>query len=85
MSTIAVVIPCFRVKNQIETVLGGIGPEVSRIYVVDDACPESTGKYVEEAVDDERIRVLYHEQNGGVGAAVITGYRQAAADGAETA
>jgi glycosyltransferase involved in cell wall biosynthesis len=83
MSTIAVVIPCFRVKNQIETVLGGIGPEVSRIYVVDDACPESTGKYVEEAVDDERIRVLYHEQNGGVGAAVITGYRQAAADGAE--
>ncbi len=57
MSTIAVVIPCFRVKKQIEAVLGGIGPEVSRIYVVDDACAESTGKYGEETVEDERDRV----------------------------
>jgi glycosyltransferase involved in cell wall biosynthesis len=82
VSTVAAVIPCFRVKKQISAVLGAIGPEVSRIYVVDDACPEGTGRHVEETIDDERVQVLYREQNGGVGAAVITGYRQAASDGA---
>lgn len=82
-SSVAVVIPCFRVKKHVTALIGAIGPEVSRIYVVDDACPEGTGKHVEEMVDDERVQVLYRETNGGVGAAVITGYRQALADGAE--
>jgi glycosyltransferase involved in cell wall biosynthesis len=82
MSSIAVVIPCFRVKKHISAVIGSLGSEVSRIYVVDDACPEATGKFVEETVDDDRVQVLYQEQNGGVGAAVIAGYRQAVADGA---
>ncbi len=79
---IAVVIPCFRVKSHVLSVISAIGPEVARIYVVDDACPEGSGRYVEEACDDERVRVLYREENGGVGAAVISGYRQAVSDGA---
>ena len=36
---IAVVLPCFRVKDRIAGVLAGVGPEVSTIWVVDDACP----------------------------------------------
>ena len=79
---IAVVIPCFRVKSHVLSVISAIGPEVARIYVVDDACPEGSGRYVEEACDDERVQVLYREENGGVGAAVISGYRQAVSDGA---
>jgi hypothetical protein len=40
---ICVVIPCFRVSGQILRVLSRIGPEVLRIYVVDDCCPEGSG------------------------------------------
>ena len=77
---IAVVIPAYRVKAQLSGVLAVIGPECSAIYVVDDACPEGSGATA-EASPDRRVRVLRHERNRGVGAATLTGYRQALADG----
>jgi glycosyltransferase involved in cell wall biosynthesis len=80
---IAVVIPCFRVRAQILDVLAQMGSECWRIYVVDDACPEKTGLLVTEQVGDPRVKVLFHENNQGVGGAVMTGYRQAIADGAQ--
>jgi len=80
---IAVVIPCYRSKLQILGVLAEIGAEVWRVYVIDDACPEGTGKYVEEERKDSRIRVIFHEFNRGVGGAVITGYLAAIEDGAD--
>lgn len=75
-------IPCYRVREQITGVLTSVPPECSLIYVIDDKCPEQTGRYVQEHSSDPRVRVLFHEQNRGVGGAVITGYRQAVADGA---
>ncbi len=80
---IGVVIPCYRVTEQILSVLAAIGPEVGSIYVVDDACPESSGRFVQERVHDSRVRVLFRPENGGVGAAVMTGYRAALAEGCE--
>lgn len=71
---IAVIIPCFRVKTHILEVLNGIGPEVDEIYVVDDGCPEGSGKYVEENSKDPRLSVLYNQKNMGVGGAVKAGY-----------
>jgi len=79
---IAVVIPCYRVKAQIAAVLAAIGPEVWRIYVVDDCCPELSGDHVQAQSKDSRLHVLRHATNQGVGGAVKTGYRQAIADGA---
>lgn len=81
-SRIAVVIPCYRVHDQILSVLQSIGPECAAIYVVDDACPEGTGKQVREQCQDPRVRVCFHDTNQGVGAAVMTGYRAALKDGA---
>jgi dolichol-phosphate mannosyltransferase len=80
---IAVVVPCYRTRRQILDVLSRIDTSVSRIYVVDDACPEGTGDLVEKSLVDDRVRVLRHERNLGVGAAVVTGYRAALADGAQ--
>lgn len=80
---IAVVIPCYRVRDRVLAVLERIGPEVDRIYVVDDGCPQKTGLHVESHCRDPRVRVLQHERNRGVGAAVLTGYRAAIADGVE--
>lgn len=79
---IAVVIPSYRVARHIGGVLAGIGADVDSVYVVDDACPEGTGDWVERNVHDPRVRVLRHEVNKGVGGAVLTGYSQAISDGA---
>lgn len=80
---IAVVIPCYKVTRHVLAVINSIGAEVSKIYVVDDACPDGSGRYVEEHCLDQRVVVIYHECNQGVGGAVMTGYRAAIADGAE--
>lgn len=74
---IAVVIPCFKVANSILDVIASIGPEVEAIYVVDDACPQFSGKLVQEKCNDPRVSVVFHSTNQGVGGAVITGYRTA--------
>ncbi len=82
---IAAVIPCYRERNHILDVITAIGPEVGRIYVVDDACPDATGKFVQEQASDPRLKVLFHAVNQGVGGATITGYREALADGFDIA
>lgn len=80
---IAVIIPSYKVKNHISGVLASIGSEVERIYVVDDACPEHSGEFVSKNTTDQRVKVIYHTKNKGVGGAVMTGYQQAIADGAK--
>ncbi|MFT3818912.1 MAG: glycosyltransferase family 2 protein [Rubrivivax sp.] len=80
---VAVVIPCFKVKAHILSVLNGIGPEVARIFVVDDACPDASGDFVEHHCRDARVRVLRHANNLGVGGAVMTGYRAALDEGCD--
>lgn len=80
---IAVVIPCYRVKDHILEVIEGIGPEVSKIYVVDDACPDGSGKFVQKNSKDKRLSFIFHEENQGVGGAVISGYKAAYADGSD--
>ena len=80
--TIAVVVPCFRVKGEILGVLAAMPPAVGAVYCVDDGCPDRTGAFVEANVADPRVTVLYNPQNRGVGGAMITGYRRALADGA---
>lgn len=77
---IAVVIPCFKVKSQILDVISNIGPEVDRIYVVDDCCPQNSGAYVKENCSDDRVVVLYNPVNLGVGGAVMNGYSAAIHD-----
>jgi len=80
---LAVVIPAYRVRTHILDVIKRIGPEVSRIYVIDDACPEESGSHVEQHVADPRVRVLRNATNQGVGGATIVGMSQAAADGTD--
>ena len=77
---IAVAIPCYKVTRHVLGVIAAIGPAVERIYAVDDACPDGSGKFIEEYNHDERVRVLYHPKNRGVGGAVVTAYQAALAD-----
>lgn len=77
---IAVVVPCYKVTKHVVSVLARIGPEVERIYAVDDACPDKSGDFIESNCSDPRVTVIRHEVNKGVGGAVISGYRAALAD-----
>lgn len=79
---VAVVIPCYKVSRHILGLLDRIGPECASIVVVDDDCPEGSGRLVETRCRDPRVKVIYHTRNLGVGAAVMTGYRAALAIGA---
>ena len=74
---IAVVVPSYRVTSHVVETLSEIGTEVSYIFVVDDACPDGSGKLVQEKVSDSRVKVIFHEENLGVGGAMITGYKAA--------
>ncbi len=79
--SIAVVIPSYKVTRHILGVIAAIGPEVARIYVVDDCCPDGSGDFVAAGCADPRVRVLRHAANQGVGGAVMSGYRAAIEEG----
>lgn len=83
MPRIAVVVPCFKVVDAILEVLAGMPPGVSAIYVVDDACPQGSGRHVQAYCRDPRVSVLFNGANLGVGGAVMAGYRAALAAGAD--
>lgn len=83
LPVIACVVPAYKVNAHIDALLRAIGPEVARIYVVDDACPTGSGRHVEQNCSDPRVKVLFNEVNLGVGGAVLHGYRVAIAEGAE--
>lgn len=75
-NTIAVVIPCYNVAEIIADVVKSVPDIVSHIIVIDDKCPVRSGK-VAEGIRDERVTVIYHEKNQGVGGAVVSGYKKA--------
>jgi len=74
---VAVVIPSYKVTAHIVETIGEIGPEVAHIFIVDDDCPDGSGKLVEQEVKDKRVKVIFHTENQGVGGAMVTGYRAA--------
>jgi glycosyltransferase involved in cell wall biosynthesis len=78
----AVIIPAYKVSKQIVSVILGIPESIDHIIVIDDKCPENSGKKAEE-MGDRRVIVVYHEKNLGVGGATITGYQKAMELGAE--
>lgn len=80
---IAVVIPCFRVRDQIVQLVAQIGPEVDSIFVIDDKCPQGSGEYLSSVAADPRVKVISHAVNQGVGGAVVTGIRAALDSGAD--
>lgn len=81
MMRIAVAIPCYKVTQHVLGVISSIGPEVETIYAVDDACPDGSGRFIEEHNRDPRVRVLRNPENRGVGGAIVTAYKAAVEDG----
>jgi glycosyltransferase involved in cell wall biosynthesis len=78
--TVAVVVPAYDEEALVATTIKGVPDFVDRILVVDDASRDGTGAAA-RAAGDRRVEVLTHERNAGVGAAIVTGYERAVAEG----
>ena len=73
---IAVIIPCYKVKSKILKVVKTCLKCFDYIVCVDDKCPESSGMYVKNNFEkNNKIKVIFHKKNKGVGGAVKSGFK----------
>ncbi len=79
---IAVVVPAFNEAGWIAETVETMPAFVDHVVVVDDASCDATSA-VARAARSERVEVIRHAENRGVGAAIITGYKRARALGAD--
>ncbi|NOQ29782.1 MAG: glycosyltransferase [Helicobacteraceae bacterium] len=73
---ITVVIPTYKVRSHIENVVKSLPSFINNIIVVDDKCPQNSGVFVEE-LNLKKVTVIFHQENQGVGGAIVTGYKKA--------
>jgi glycosyltransferase involved in cell wall biosynthesis len=73
---VAVVVPAYNEEHLLGETIAGIPAFVDRIFVVDDCSTDATAATA-EAIADPRLRLIRHERNAGVGAAIVTGYQAA--------
>ena len=73
--SVAVVVPAYNEESLVTETVRGIPAFVDRILVVDDCSRDATAERA--AAADPRVEVIRHEQNAGVGAAIVTGYKRA--------
>lgn len=76
------VIPAYNEEKLIEDTLSSVPNYVDKILVVDDGSTDTTSQIVNNH-EDERVELIKHEQNKGVGAAIITGYKKSASEKAD--
>jgi glycosyltransferase involved in cell wall biosynthesis len=79
---LAVVIPAYKCADEIVETVTTIPEWVRQIVVVDDGSPDDLADRV-RGIGDARVRVVQHDRNKGVGAAFITGCREALDLGAD--
>lgn len=73
---IAAVVPAYKEERMISTVINTMPDFVDHIVIVDDCSPDRTSEIV-RASTDERVTLVRHEVNQGVGGAIITGHHTA--------
>jgi glycosyltransferase involved in cell wall biosynthesis len=76
---VVVVVPAYNEEKLITQVLETMPSLVDRVIVVDDASTDRTAEVLQHAQPRfrDRLKVIRHGRNGGVGAAIVTGYKAA--------
>src|SRR5690349_4553193 len=74
---VAAVVPAYRVRAHLERVVTTMPAIIDHTIVVDDACPERSHEVIAPLVG-ERLTIVQHEKNRGVGGAMKTGFAKAA-------
>jgi glycosyltransferase involved in cell wall biosynthesis len=80
---VAVVIPACNEADKIAATIRAVPGFVDHVLVVDDGSADATAAIARRAARrSQRIEVIAHDRNRGVGAAIVTGYARALALGA---
>ena len=77
--TIGMVVPAYNEELLIADTVKSIPDFVEKVYIVNDGSTDRTGVLM-QSYNHDRFFCITHRQNCGVGAAIISGYRQAIAD-----
>jgi glycosyltransferase involved in cell wall biosynthesis len=73
---ISVVVPCHNEETQIGTVIETMPNLVDKIIIIDDVSDDNTIEVVKKHMPkDDRIILIEHEKNQGVGGAIASGYK----------
>lgn len=82
LNRLSVVVPCFNERDSVEALLRKVRSELppAEIVIVDDASTDGSADAVAGLVDELRLTLIRHEQNGGKGAAVRTGLEAVTGD-----
>jgi glycosyltransferase involved in cell wall biosynthesis len=84
-NSVWVIIPCYNVVEQIESVIQNIGSEVTGIVAVNDGSKDETLKILESLKSDKRLYVIQNDSNLGVGGSTKRGFEFAFSHGASIA
>jgi glycosyltransferase involved in cell wall biosynthesis len=76
--SICVVVPAYNESTQIANVIQTMPEFVDKIVVVDDASQDNTVEVVKQQQNEiDKIEIIQHESNQGVGGAISSGYKWA--------
>ena len=76
--SVCVVAPAYNEETQIGNVIETMPEYVDKIVIVDDASPDKTVEVVKQYVKtSDRIVLIEHSKNQGVGGAIVSGYKWA--------
>ena len=72
---IGVVVPAYNEELLIQETLEGFPDYIDRIFVIDDGSRDTTPEIIKQRQKtDQRIEVILHETNQGLGQSLIDGY-----------
>jgi glycosyltransferase involved in cell wall biosynthesis len=75
--TVAVVVPAYNEEKLIAQTLNSLPDLVDKVIVVNDASVDATAMVVKELAEkNEKITLVEHVENQGVGGAIVTGYKK---------
>jgi glycosyltransferase involved in cell wall biosynthesis len=74
--SVCVVVPAYNEETQISNVINTMPDYVDKVIIVDDVSSDETVKVIEQYQQraDEKVILIKHEANQGVGGAIGTGY-----------
>lgn len=73
---ISVVVPCHNEETQIESVVKGIPDYIDKIIIIDDKSTDETVNVINKLkTENNKIILICHNKNQGVGGAIATGYK----------
>lgn len=82
--TVAAVVPAYNEENLIADTIKSVPDYIDKVYVVNDGSRDRTAEIV-SAFTNDRIKLINHPVNKGVGGAIVTGYKSALDDNMDIA